>query len=180
MGYQWSTRPVEITILAWKFFCSVIFWTVGTDGRTDVQTTRAKIVITTSRDYGSALWISIWNFWKLADKRNDLPPLTVMGDLYPELSWEELAQVTREQYLKDKANKALEELSRETALDDFTESRQRSRDEMNEAERNISNSIRERKEELQDVLTGFLEEERSKREAKVNFTIICICRKKYY
>ena len=33
-----------------------------TDGRTDVQTTRAKIVITTGRDCGSASWINKANW----------------------------------------------------------------------------------------------------------------------
>ena len=42
------------TILAWKF-CFVRFWKVGTD----VQTTSAKMVITTGRDCGSASWINI-------------------------------------------------------------------------------------------------------------------------
>ena len=42
------------SILAWTYICFVIFWKVRTDGCTDGQTTHAKIVITTCRDYGSA------------------------------------------------------------------------------------------------------------------------------
>ena len=54
---QAHSLPVAITVLAWKLFCLVWFWIVETDVRTDVQTTRAKIMITTGRDCGSASWI---------------------------------------------------------------------------------------------------------------------------
>ena len=61
-----TVLPVTITILAWKLFCFARFWKVLKywsidvlkDGRTDVQTTHAKIVITTSLDCGSASWIN--------------------------------------------------------------------------------------------------------------------------
>ena len=58
-----SARPtvpwVVITILSWTLFCFARFWKVETDVRTDVQTTRAKIVITTGRYCGSASWIKM-------------------------------------------------------------------------------------------------------------------------
>ena len=70
-----TVPPVVITILAWKLFCLARFWKVGTD----VQTTRAKIGITTVRDCWSATWIKkeqilkkdrpsflTWSNWQLS------------------------------------------------------------------------------------------------------------------
>ena len=51
-----TVPPAAITSLAWKLLCFARFWKVGTD----VQTARAKIVITTGRDCGSVSWINIW------------------------------------------------------------------------------------------------------------------------
>ena len=57
-----SARPtvpqVEITILTWNLFCFLRFSKVGTDGWTDGQASRAKIMITTGRDCGSVFWIN--------------------------------------------------------------------------------------------------------------------------
>ena len=57
-GQTRATVPsVAITILASKLFSFVRFWKERTDGRADVQTTRAKIDITNGRDCESASWI---------------------------------------------------------------------------------------------------------------------------
>ena len=56
---QTHSPAVAITILIWKLFCFARFRKVGTDGRTDEQTKRAKIVIIISREYGSASWINL-------------------------------------------------------------------------------------------------------------------------
>ena len=53
-----TVSPVVIPIHNWNLFCFA-FWKVGrTYGWTYVQTPRAKIVITTGCDYGSASWIN--------------------------------------------------------------------------------------------------------------------------
>ena len=58
--HQWSTRPDPQSRQLWSLF-SLVNCLVSGDfekwGRTDVQTLRMKILITTSRDCGSASWI---------------------------------------------------------------------------------------------------------------------------
>ena len=55
-----TVLPVAITNLAWKLFREILKSGNGrTERRTDVQTTRAKIVITTGRDCGSVFMVYI-------------------------------------------------------------------------------------------------------------------------
>ena len=51
-----TVSPVENIVFAWNLFCFARFWKLGMDGRI----TRAKTMITTGRDCGSAEWIKRW------------------------------------------------------------------------------------------------------------------------
>ena len=56
--------------LNFVLFCEILkCWDERKDGRTDVQTTRVKLVITTDRDYGLASWINIVDNEEIEQKK---------------------------------------------------------------------------------------------------------------
>ena len=63
-----TVPPVAITILSWTLFCFARFRNMGTDGRTDRQTTGSKIVIATGRDCGSG-WV---DQYRMAPRRSTI------------------------------------------------------------------------------------------------------------
>ena len=58
-----TVSPVVDIVFTWNLFCLARFWKVGTNIRTDGRTTRAKTMITTGSDCGSAEWINQSQFF---------------------------------------------------------------------------------------------------------------------